>query len=507
MNSEEGLEGMRLYPHEEDFINVGVGDFYADGTDPTERLHVLSGRVRIEELPNDLPAEGLTKVVVVDDALTDEGGVLKWMDITDLVPVDCEWDLNGGANNNLSTAFGAFSANCPDVNDAVGVGVDLGSTMANAKTTIVSTTFSEGLNVQNSTSGAGFIVGGQFSANGSGTGGLTSSGTRGIAATSSGAGPFAVGRAGDFVSWDNSQYTNGVHAQTFGGTGEAAAVYGWCHSTATTNVGVYGRVDGNGTGDWAGLFAGNVNCTGTGYYVNGIFVASDESLKTNIVPLGSSLEVITQLQPKQYDFISGLHPDLSLPEGQQAGFLAQELQQVLPSLVRDARIPASRDSVGNVISESIDYKAVNYDGIVPYLVGAIQELNARNNALAAQMSDLQDALAACCANPDGSRMLDQGLNQPNELDGSFNGSDKLRVQPNPFNERTTVFYTLDRGGRTQLLANSSDGRDLRVLQEANLEAGNYQYDWNTAALAPGMYCVTLLLDGQPVVKKAVKVDR
>ncbi|MCB9163704.1 MAG: hypothetical protein H6592_04575 [Flavobacteriales bacterium] len=104
-------------------------------------------------------------------------------------------------------------------------------------------------------------------------------------------------------------------------------------------------------------------------------------------------------------------------------------------------------------------------------------------------------------------MLDQGLNQPNELDGSLSGSRKLRIQPNPFNERTTVFYTLDRGGRTQLLANSSDGRDLRVLQEANLEAGSYQFEWNTAALAPGMYYVTLLLDGQPVVKRAVKVDR
>lgn len=99
------------------------------------------------------------------------------------------------------------------------------------------------------------------------------------------------------------------------------------------------------------------------------------------------------------------------------------------------------------------------------------------------------------------------LNQPSELDGSLNGNEKLRIQPNPFNESTTVYYTLDRGGRTQLLANSSDGRDLRVLQEANVEAGSYQYQWNTASLAPGMYYVTLLLDGQPVVKKAVKVAR
>ena len=57
------------------------------------------------------------------------------------------------------------------------------------------------------------------------------------------------------------------------------------------------------------------------------------------------------------------------------------------------------------------------------------------------------------------------------------------------------------------MPNSADGKELRVLHEATLEKGDYQYEWNTAALAPGMYYVTLLVDGQPVVKKAVKVDR
>ncbi|WP_343390404.1 hypothetical protein [Candidatus Amarobacter glycogenicus] len=40
-----------------------------------------------------------------------------------------------------------------------------------------------------------------------------------------------------------------------------------------------------------------------------------------------------------------------------------------------------------------------------------------------------------------------------------------------------------------------------------MESGSYQYEWNTADLAAGIYYVTLLLDGQPVVKKAVKVNR
>ena len=55
-----------------------------------------------------------------------------------------------------------------------------------------------------------------------------------------------------------------------------------------------------------------------------------------------------------------------------------------------------------------------------------------------------------------------------------NGDRNLRIQPNPFNEQTTVYYNLERSGRMQLMANSSDGKQLRVLHEAQMEQGVYQ---------------------------------
>lgn len=76
-----------------------------------------------------------------------------------------------------------------------------------------------------------------------------------------------------------------------------------------------------------------------------------------------------------------------------------------------------------------------------------------------------------------------------------------------FNERTTVFYTMEKAGRAQLLASGSDGRGLNVLQEGTLEQGEYQFVWDTTSLAPGMYYVSLIVDGQTVVQKAVKVSR
>jgi len=263
---------------------------------------------------------------------------------------------------------------------------------------------------------------------------------------------------------------------------------------------VFGRVTGNGTGvRYAGYFQGATHIAGPASCTTNTWT-SDATLKTDVQEIEDAMATIEQLRPTTYRFLSEEHIAAGLPDGLQRGLIAQEVEQVLPDLVSNITIAPIRDTTGAVIHAGETVKGVNYIGLIPLLIAAMQEQNDR-------IDHLEQALAACCANPDGSRMQDQGLDQPSELDGSFNGSEKLRIQPNPFNERTTVFYTLDRGGRTQLLANSSDGRDLRVLQEADLEAGNYQFDWNTAALAPGMYYVTLLLDGQPVVKKAVKVDR
>ncbi|HRO41135.1 MAG TPA: hypothetical protein PLZ25_14590, partial [Flavobacteriales bacterium] len=87
MNSREGLEGMRLYPDERDFINVGIGDFFAGGDDPTERLDVRTGRVRIRQLPTDPEANTLDQYMVVDNT-----GVVKWRHLPVVPPpTTCDW--------------------------------------------------------------------------------------------------------------------------------------------------------------------------------------------------------------------------------------------------------------------------------------------------------------------------------------------------------------------------------------------------------------------------------
>lgn len=95
--------------------------------------------------------------------------------------------------------------------------------------------------------------------------------------------------------------------------------------------------------------------------VNGMIgtCASDARLKTNVGDIASGLSVIEQLSPKTYDFISG--------QTGSSGFLAQDVQQILPGLVHK--------NTGD------DYLSLNYNGILAYAVKAIQELNARDGHL------------------------------------------------------------------------------------------------------------------------------
>ncbi len=561
---------------------MGVGDFFTAGAVPTERFHVLNGRVRVEGLPNDTEHSGAYKVMVVDDAPAPsaERGVVKWRTPSALWATDCRWRMNTGVNNHLSTAFGAADPNCPDAVDAVAIGLDLSGIPApNGKLTVLTNNRKYGIDVAQVTStstgsGINVVVNGPFNTPRgieveSRKGAVANADNRGVFATaistgaagedfnfgvfgvaqgpvkrsrgvhgeSSGATYFGIG--GEFISNDDSEYAAGAEGYVTGGQFTADGLWGYSVSNADVSSGVRGLVATpspsgankryNGvmgvslvtpaatqracgvygdaptvTDSWAIYSNGSQFSTTTGTWST-----SDASLKLNIRPVENAMDVLMRMDPKTYAFDTEGFPHLNLATEDQIGFIAQDLEQVIPSMVRDVYIPAELDSAGQVVHASMTIKAVNTEGITPLIVAAMKEQNAVIEELRAQLSELREQVAACCANPDGNRALQQPTGAVEELPGTMPAATDglLRIVPNPFSEPPTVHYTLERGGRAQLMVHGGDGRGLRVLHEATMEPGNYQLVWDTNALAPGMYYVTLLLDGQPVVEKAVKVAR
>ncbi len=90
----------------------------------------------------------------------------------------------------------------------------------------------------------------------------------------------------------------------------------------------------------------------------GTNLTSDIRLKKNITPLQNSLSIIQKLNPVTYDKKMNLASlDYSIKEN---GFIAQEIQKILPNLVHES---ADKDKL----------LSVNYTAIIPILTKGIQE--------------------------------------------------------------------------------------------------------------------------------------
>ncbi len=488
MNSMQGMEAMRFWPKSATQVNVGVGDFAVPGSgDPTERLDVLTGRVRIRQLPDDLEVSSPFKLMVVDDTPgpSPERGVVKWLTPSALGICNSGWSLVG---NDPCTAWNGNPC-IPQGIDRVGVGTSTPSAKLDVLKDIVG--------------GPGIAVKGECQVTGSGG---STIGVQGLASAGLGSqfGVLGVGFNGNLNYGVSGNAIGGTVARGLAGQAQGSGsnfgveasstagalpvgVHGIANGagTAAQTIGIWGDAYGGTVVDWAGYFNGPV-------YSSGGYFPSDENLKSNILDMDDGLGVIMQLQPKTFNYNVVQYPRMHLPEGDQAGVMAQDLENVLPALVRTAVQPPLLDSLGNIVEEAMQFKAVRMEGLLPFLIGAVQQLKQQNDAL-------QDQINGCCANmaPADQRSMTTGSSDLN--------SERLLISPNPFTDHTTVNYYVPQSARVSLQVSDGMGKPVSTLREEQAMAGSFTYEWNTQSLAPGTYFVALLVDGNVVVKKAVKV--
>jgi len=98
---------------------------------------------------------------------------------------------------------------------------------------------------------------------------------------------------------------------------------------------------------------------------NDISNPSDRKLKQNIVNLDSQLDNIKALQPREFEWKKN--------NKKSVGVIAQELQEVYPSLV----------------SENDDTLYVNYTGMIPYLIKGMQEQQEMIEKLTSKINELE----------------------------------------------------------------------------------------------------------------------
>ena len=126
-------------------------------------------------------------------------------------------------------------------------------------------------------------------------------------------------------------------------------------------------VIGNGTASNAKSDAFVVYFNGNATLAGDLTINSDARLKDNIQPLGSTLDKLHQIEGKTYTF---LKDEEHTPK---IGVLAQEVQAVFPELVTEG--------ADGILS-------VNYQGLVPVLINAINEQDTKIATLEAQNEQL-----------------------------------------------------------------------------------------------------------------------
>lgn len=245
-----------------------------------------------------------------------------------------------------------------------------------------------------------------------------------------------------------------------------------------------------------------------GIYVDGDVFAtgtvtwSDRNLKTSINDIDeiTSNTILQQLSPKTYYFDTIAHPNLHCPRTLQYGLIAQDLEQILPSLVKESTHPAVLDSLGQVIYPEETFKGINYTQLIPILIQSlksqqrqIDSLVIQDSLILSKLNDLTTLINACCSDNSSRKKPSNKVELSNTIILDQNA-------PNPFAEKTTIGYSIPENIQTaEIIFIDNQGTLMKkVILEARGEGSLEVYSEN---LSSGLYSYTLIADGKVIDTK------
>lgn len=310
------------------------------------------------------------------------------------------------------------------------------------------------------------------------------------------------------VSANNTSTTNesrwGVYGISQGsGTGVRFGVVGQAFTSSGTRYGVLGTADP--------AFGYAVYASGDLAYTGSITDVSDRKFKKNIEEF-EALDQVMQLRPKTYEMKREEFKRMNLATGRRYGFIAQELREVFPDLVKE-QVDATPFADGDSLNvELIRYLGVEYIPMIPILTRAMQEqqvliedqqdrigrIERENQALKQENRELHDRL-------DQLEILVERIIQ-NQSEGGQVGSTKIsdahldQNQPNPFGDSTSISHFIPNGIQSaKLEITDAQGRVLKSIIISDRGPGKTMLE--TDLLRGGVYFYSLILDGKVVDTK------
>jgi hypothetical protein len=302
--------------------------------------------------------------------------------------------------------------------------------------------------------------------------GTTNWGVLGSAINNTGIGAvYSIG-VGGFAS------VNNVNGTTMGG---------WFDASSSMATGVYATASGDqsnalyaaasGTNSWAGRFGGSV-------YASGIFQSSDAKLKRDIKPLVNALDKLKLLKPSTYTYKTAEFKDMNLPEDAQMGVIAQDIEKVFPELVREVKSKELKGRDGKIMRAEQDFKAVNYIGLIPVLIAALQE---QQKSIEQQQAEIQTLKKLVVTDIDDKIGIETGIQL-------------LQNVPNPFNEQTIIKYNLPEDIKDAYIA-VYDLAGKQMIKFPLSAKGIGAVTINSNQLAAGMYIYSIIANNKLVDSK------
>lgn len=267
----------------------------------------------------------------------------------------------------------------------------------------------------------------------------------------------------------DSRITYGVKSQAF------------TSSTNAIAIGVYGFADNsaNSSNDYAMYADGDIITTGVpiGF--------SDARLKTDVNSISNALNLVNQLDAKTYHYRKdGRFATTHLPKEKSYGFIAQELEKVIPEAVKEAPLFFHDKDKRNNTSEN--YKSVNYIALIPILSQAIKEQQ--------QMIDELKTMVNALSSNDVMKAT-QDI-QHDELSSGVTLSQNV---PNPFSANTKISYSIPSSYQSAKLGvYDLNGHELKLI---DLKTASGEVIIEGGHLQAGMYIYSLIVDGKTLATK------
>ncbi|HEX5024908.1 MAG TPA: tail fiber domain-containing protein [Agriterribacter sp.] len=112
----------------------------------------------------------------------------------------------------------------------------------------------------------------------------------------------------------------------------------------------------------------------------------DSTIKKNIAVIDNPLERIIQLKPRQFEYDTDTFKKFKFQQGQQYGFIAEDIESVFPNLVNEKSVSYT---YGKNATRNTRIKTVDEKSLIPVIIASMKEQQLQIEKLKAELEKLK----------------------------------------------------------------------------------------------------------------------